>query len=634
MIKSKSFNPDYSGSVPQASGTFSKALRISAPTRPANEFTGMVLIMCVIVLLLFASACVTNRSLVQQVASDAYIHINPDSLTNFPQELFGIWLADDPDYVEPNGWEEWYRNIEILYWDGNLLIQYGSLVGGIVSAVEYDGETCIVEVNTEFGEYASYYFRLQGDKMLVKAPEIIVNEPDKYKAYHRFVVDWPEEEDYDSQDICISANIDQYGRDTTTTDEKAVIPTAVVATQDSAATNAMIDWSEAVRSVLSVEAENQGWTFLDYSLYRLQVGEEGNPDAWTLVATLNEPNYSDPAWYSVPFGVYKYAVANNYSNNFQGEPVFSNELQRRNFCYFEDFNHSGDDPEEWYATHEGSTFVPWGLVQDGNENYSYFVGNPLPGTAKEILYSSSYNCSRYEKVFVSFWHKYVHDPNSKARFQYSLNGIDWKTLLNLTCASDSGFKAFDISASAKHQPDLCFRWIYIATSQNNTIWNIDDFAVYGYTPIPVYLGNTYTPDSSKVNSQTVELGISYIDDDLIDTVAPSAIAGFKIEAASCNSVTLSWLPVTEEHFAAYEIYYDTHRDVGLDSKKWSVQEDAALGSINTTGTTINKLDSGVNYWFRIRAVDLHGNVSEFSEQLPCMCSELPSVTPSGTTEKP
>lgn len=192
MIRHKSANPLSHRSVPQTPVTFCKALRISMPMKSVQIFTGMVLILCVLGSLSFVSACVANRSPAQQVTTDA--HASPDSLTNFPQELFGIWVADDPDYIEPSGWDDWYRNIEIGYcWDDGLGIQYGSLVGGKVLAVKYDGETCIVEVYTEFDEYASYYFRLQGDKLQVKAPGILFNEPDQYKAYHRFIDEWPEE---------------------------------------------------------------------------------------------------------------------------------------------------------------------------------------------------------------------------------------------------------------------------------------------------------------------------------------------------------------------------------------------------------------------------------------------------------
>ncbi len=513
---------------------------------------------------------------------------------------------------------------------------------------------------------------------------------------------------YATQDVFISIPNYSFDLGTITLYENADIPTAVVASQVPAASSAEINWSEAARSALQAEASELGRAFISYSLYRLLVGEEQNPAAWTLVSTQSEPSYSDAAWYGVPFGVYKYAVANNYSNGYLGVPVFSNELQRRNYSYSENFDHGGATAPGWTVTHTGSTTHPWMPVLDSGSDYSYKVMNTNLSTANEILYSPPYDCSRYEKVSVSFWHNYVPNVNSQARFQYSTNGVTWTTLFTYTSTANSGIKTYDISSAAHHQAAVRFRWLYTATSYNTNSWTIDDFSVFGYTAIPVYLADPYPVINRKVNNQSVELGITYTDDDMvnasslyyridangngeydtaedwipitgyanasqiavrvqapyqtdgynlryefkgadlsggtvkysgnshlpgiaddyavdIDTVLPTDVTGFSIDSASFHSVSLSWQPVTEEHFAAYEIYYDTHRGVGLDSNKWSVLQDAQLGNINTTSTTINTLNSGLNYWFRIRAVDLHGNVSELSELLLYVSADLPPV---------
>lgn len=517
-----------------------------------------------------------------------------------------------------------------------------------------------------------------------------------------------QKEGYATQDLYISVPNYNYDLGTFTLYESANVPESVVATQVPAASTTEINWSGAARSVLFSEAAEQGRAFLNYSLYRLLAGEEQNPATWTLVSTLSELVYSDPAWYAVPFGVYKYAVANNYSNGYQGVPVFSNELQRRNYTYSENFDHGGATAPGWTVTHSGTTTHPWMPVLDSGSDYSYKVMNTNLSTANETLLSPSYNCSRYEKVSVSFWHNYVPNVNSQARFQYSINGVTWTTLFTYTSTANSGIKTYDISGNAHNQAAVRFRWLYTATSYNTNSWTIDDFSVYGYTSIPVYLSNPYPSVNRKVNRRTVELGISYIDDDMvnasslyyridangngeydteedwipisgytnapqidvrvqaqylvdgdnlryefkgadlagatvkysgsshtlgiaddysvdIDTVLPSMVSGFTIDSASFHSVTMSWLPVIEEHFAAYEIYYDTHRGVGLSSNKWSIPQDAALANINTTSTTINALNSGVNYWFRIRAIDQHGNLSELSELLLYVSADLPPV---------
>ena len=247
-----------------------------------------------------------------------------------------------------------------------------------------------------------------------------------------------QKEGYATQDLYISVPNYNYDLGTFTLYESANVPESVVATQVPAASTTEINWSGAARSVLFSEAAEQGRAFLNYSLYRLLAGEEQNPATWTLVSTLSELVYSDPAWYAVPFGVYKYAVANNYSNGYQGVPVFSNELQRRNYTYSENFDHGGATAPGWTVTHSGTTTHPWMPVLDSGSDYSYKVMNTNLSTANETLLSPSYNCSRYEKVSVSFWHNYVPNVNSQARFQYSVNGVTWTTLLTLTSAADSG----------------------------------------------------------------------------------------------------------------------------------------------------------------------------------------------------
>ena len=167
---------------------------IKKPLSKSRTRTLPNLVWIICFLLLVTAGCTVNSVVESEQIDTASAMAQQASLIPFPPELMGTWVADDPDYIEPSGWDDWYRNIEICYWhDGSLGIQYGSLVGGVVSAVEYDGETYIVEVYTEFNKYASYYFRLQGDKLQVKAPGIMFNEPDEYKAYHRFIGEWPEE---------------------------------------------------------------------------------------------------------------------------------------------------------------------------------------------------------------------------------------------------------------------------------------------------------------------------------------------------------------------------------------------------------------------------------------------------------
>ncbi len=178
------FRCDYRYTEPEPDHNGVK-LKCAEPNVPVKHLPGIALALCFILLAsaLFALDAVPNSEQIVITNNSA----SQDSLLQFPLELIGIWVADEPDYIEPSGWEEWYRNIEIGYWeDGSLGIQYGSLVGSTVLSVKYDGVIYTVEVLTEADEKTNYFFRMQKDRLWVKAPRVIVYNPDEYKAYHRF----------------------------------------------------------------------------------------------------------------------------------------------------------------------------------------------------------------------------------------------------------------------------------------------------------------------------------------------------------------------------------------------------------------------------------------------------------------
>jgi hypothetical protein len=67
---------------------------------------------------------------------------------------------------------------------------------------------------------------------------------------------------------------------------------------------------------------------MNYSVYRVNEGDEGNPDAWTLVAGFigaDVNTYTDSAWSTLPDGGYRWAVAAHYTG-ITSEPALSNLL--------------------------------------------------------------------------------------------------------------------------------------------------------------------------------------------------------------------------------------------------------------------------------------------------------------------
>jgi hypothetical protein len=72
-----------------------------------------------------------------------------------------------------------------------------------------------------------------------------------------------------------------------------------------------------------------------------------------------------------------------------------------------------------------------------------------------------------------------------------------------------------------------------------------------------------------------------------------------------ENVTMSWNPNTEPDLAGYKLYY------GLSSRDYSVE----INTGNTTNYVVGGLDTGVMYYFALKAYDLFGNVSDFSEEI-------------------
>ncbi len=72
----------------------------------------------------------------------------------------------------------------------------------------------------------------------------------------------------------------------------------------------------------------QNRTFLDYTVFRLNMNDENNPENWIELATIQDTTYTDSNWIGANPGVYKYAVQANYTNGYQSYPILSNWLPR------------------------------------------------------------------------------------------------------------------------------------------------------------------------------------------------------------------------------------------------------------------------------------------------------------------
>ena len=89
-----------------------------------------------------------------------------------------------------------------------------------------------------------------------------------------------------------------------------------------------IDFNQLALESASDQSDER--VMMGYKVWRLLQGQEDNEAAWTPLTTsiITQTNYSDTAWQTLPFGVYKYAVKAVYTNNVYSNPAFSNEIPK------------------------------------------------------------------------------------------------------------------------------------------------------------------------------------------------------------------------------------------------------------------------------------------------------------------
>ncbi len=67
-------------------------------------------------------------------------------------------------------------------------------------------------------------------------------------------------------------------------------------------------------------------SFMDYTVYRLNFGDEADMNLWTELATITDTTYTDTDWSTLTAGTYEYAVVANYTNNVASDAAISNWL--------------------------------------------------------------------------------------------------------------------------------------------------------------------------------------------------------------------------------------------------------------------------------------------------------------------
>jgi hypothetical protein len=138
------------------------------------------------------------------------------------------------------------------------------------------------------------------------------------------------------------------------------------------------------------------------------------------------------------------------------------------------------------------------------------------------------------------------------------------------------------------------------------------------------MGGVFIPPTNMVDTtdlvippaQSFITGLIVSSEAVVDTTPPLGPEYLLCTGYTLGfSASLEWLECIEEHFAYYEVLYDTAYFDTNSQFVWDWTEDAALMQIGTTSTTVNLPLPVDRYRFRVRAWDTFGNVSPVSEPI-------------------
>jgi hypothetical protein len=132
----------------------------------------------------------------------------------------------------------------------------------------------------------------------------------------------------------------------------------------------------------------------------------------------------------------------------------------------------------------------------------------------------------------------------------------------------------------------------------------------------VFVDSLDMADTSEVvfsPAQSIVTGVVINAVVVVDTVPPvGPLTLTLVDWLDGAWATLAWTSCTEDHFAYYEVLWDTVYFDSLADYVWDWTEDPALSSIGTTTTTVTLPMMADDYCFRVRAWDTFGNAGLLS----------------------
>ncbi len=110
------------------------------------------------------------------------------------------------------------------------------------------------------------------------------------------------------------------------------------------------------------------------------------------------------------------------------------------------------------------------------------------------------------------------------------------------------------------------------------------------------------------------------------TAPPLALTG-----SGNTSLNLAFSATADENFQRYELAVSTDSLVDETDLLWSDAQDPGLGSISTNQTTVTGLQPAMRHWLALRAIDLAGNTSSWSNTVSGITEGAPPLAVSDLT---
>ncbi len=165
-----------------------------------------------------------------------------------------------------------------------------------------------------------------------------------------------------------------------------------------------------------------------------------------------------------------------------------------------------------------------------------------------------------------------------------------------------------------HNGSVYEPWVHVEMDEKPMLFDslfITNETFYSYGAYPTSVGNFSTIREYYLPFiQGVEAYVSHWET-YSDVTPPDSIQILYPFSIENDHITLEWLPVEDTNFKTYQIQYG--QDTLTESSPfWDLNDDPDLQNMREYRTTINGINYGETWYFRIRAVDYEENAGPWS----------------------